>query len=151
MVCLGKKIGERNFHRPTEQILHGDQVYLYQGFSKIKSANSAGLFVLYQGGVRPRPRSDPPLVQNEQPSKICPKNNQAKFARLDGELQSPNQGTHPETLLRERGFSLGFRSTLPSPGQPIAGQPLCARGSGVVALVGCARLLAKYRAGVAFL
>ena len=40
-----------HFHRPTEQILHGDQVHLYQGFSKVKSANSARLFVLYQGGV----------------------------------------------------------------------------------------------------
>ena len=54
----------------------------------------------------------PPLVQNDNQAKFDPKNNQAKFARLDGELQSPNQGTHPETLLRERGFSLGFRSTL---------------------------------------
>ena len=32
----------------------------------------AWLFILYQGGVRPRPRSDPPLVQNEYPRKIYP-------------------------------------------------------------------------------
>ena len=51
-------------HRPTEQILHGNQVHLYQGFSNIKLANSAGLFVLYQGGVRPRPQVYPRYKTN---------------------------------------------------------------------------------------
>ena len=46
-----------NFIVPTEQILRGDQVHLYQGVSKIKLANSAELFVLYQGqgGMKLRP------------------------------------------------------------------------------------------------
>ena len=44
-------LGCGQFHRPTEQILLGNQVHLYQGVSKIKWANSAWLFILYQGGV----------------------------------------------------------------------------------------------------
>ena len=73
-------------HRPTEQILLGNQVHLYQGNFIVQLSKFCLVIVLYQGGPGPRPRSGPSLVQNNNQAKFDPKNNQAKFARLDGEI-----------------------------------------------------------------
>ena len=45
-------------HRPTEQILLGNQVHLYQGFLNSFWGKFC-LFVLYQGGSGPRPITKP--------------------------------------------------------------------------------------------